>query len=607
MSQIQEVKDATDIVTIIGERLTLQRAGSYYKANCPFHSERSPSFFVNEVIQRYKCYGCGEHGDVFEFLEKYEGLTFYETLKYLAEKAGVTLKEQVRTKDDELRDEVLAALNLAKEYYHYLLITHEVGAPAREYLKNRGISTAMIKHFGVGYSLDSWDGLLTFLEKKKKISPKVLLAAGLVITGKTNRSYDRFRGRIMFPLKNNRGQVVGFSGRTLDSDAKEAKYINSPETMVYHKSSLLFGYSEQLQEIRKAKTMIVVEGEFDVISSVQAHVPNIVAIKGSAFTKEQARLVARLVETVYLSLDTDAAGVKATKEALKVLKPHEIDVRVIKIPEGKDPDELARHHPKEWREATKRSISVYEFLLESALKQHDHTAPEGKRAIMKEIAPYISEITHAVEREHYITLLASALKVKQDVVRSDVAMYSSKKPKVAERAADQDQRATTDNAKAEQRPLSGRERNERYSLFLLFLHEESDIPIKALELKELQFTYPGAQKLITLLQEYGKKLANTQQKFSLRAFSQQLPSDLQQLLLEVTTNPELISLSQSLDLSKEWKHTIKDLKQSSAQLEVERIAARLEELDEISELSPEEEAEQQELLQKIVTLKHQSV
>ncbi|MFZ1721986.1 MAG: DNA primase, partial [Microgenomates group bacterium] len=426
MSQIQEVKDATDIVTVIGERLTLQRAGTYYKANCPFHSERSPSFFVNETIQRYKCYGCGEHGDVFEFLEKYEGLSFYETLKFLAEKAGITLKEQSRTKEDELRDEVLTALNLSKEYYHYLLVTHDVGIKAREYLKKRGISMTMIKHFGLGFSMDSWDGLLTYLQKKKKISHQVLLAAGLVITGKTNRSYDRFRGRIMFPLKNHRGQVVGFSGRTLESDPKEAKYINSPETLVYHKSALLFGYSEQLQEIRKSKTMIVVEGEFDVISSVQAHVPNIVAIKGSAFTKEQARLIARLVETVYLSLDTDAAGVKATKQALQVLKPYEIDVRVIRIPDGKDPDELARNHPKEWREAAKRSISVYEFLLESALKQHDETTPEGKRAIMKEIAPYISDITHAVEREHYISLLSQALKVKQDIIRSDVAMYSAK-------------------------------------------------------------------------------------------------------------------------------------------------------------------------------------
>ena len=277
MSQVQEVKEATEIVEVIGLRVSLTRSGKYFKGNCPFHSERSPSFFVDEVLQRYKCFGCGESGDVINFLEKYEGMSFGEALEELAQKAGITLKKYKKSKDDIVTDEILEVLSLARQYYNYLLTEHKSGDVARKYLKNRKVTSESIKLFQMGYALEQWDGLIKFLHNQKKYSLSILEQAGLVIKGRNHRYYDRFRGRIIFPLKDHRGRVVGFSGRKIDGDEKDAKYINSPETILYHKSKMLFGFSELYQEIRKAEFIVVVEGEFDVVSSTQAHMNAIVA------------------------------------------------------------------------------------------------------------------------------------------------------------------------------------------------------------------------------------------------------------------------------------------------------------------------------------------
>jgi DNA primase len=284
---------------------------------------------VNQQLQRYKCFGCGESGDVFTFLEKYEGMTFAESLEYLADRAGITLERLSFTKEDDQRKRLLTILDLAKEYYHFLLTQHDAGAPAREYLKDRGTNAESIKIFQLGYSLDSWDGLIKYLHGKKGFTLEELEAAGLIIRKGPGRFYDRFRGRIMFPLTDVRGRVVGFSGRVLKADEKEAKYINTPETQLYHKSQLLFGFSQLYQEIRKANEVVIVEGEFDVISSAQVHVNNVVGVKGSALTEEQVRLLSRTVAKIILSFDRDSAGIKATKRAIEVARPFGVDLRVI--------------------------------------------------------------------------------------------------------------------------------------------------------------------------------------------------------------------------------------------------------------------------------------
>ena len=594
MSQIKQVKDATDIVEILGERIELQKAGTNFKANCPFHSEKTPSFFVNQQMQRFRCFGCGETGDVFEFLERYEGTTFYESLEMLADRANITLeKSNFQSKDDQQREQVLAALDLAKEYYHYLLTQHNVGQPARDYLKDRGTTKPTIDRFSLGYSLSGWDGLLKYLNGKKKYSIEVLEKAGLMIKGRSGRYYDRFRGRLMFPLKNHRGQVVGFSGRVLDPEVKEAKYINSPETMVYHKSEMLFGLSEQFQAIRKADEVVVVEGEFDVLSSVQAKLSQVVAIKGSAFTQEQARLLKRSVSKVILALDRDEAGIEATRRAITIANDHGLELRVAdpQLLTGKDPDDLARENPKQWRQAVKQAISGYEFLIQSALDEFDQLTPEGKRQIMQRLAPVLDTIPHAVEQDFYLKKVADALNVRQDLVKKDITTVIQRQ-KLGNRPTKKTQSRT--NAQ-ETQPLSRKANLEEYALFLLLHGQPEKMPKQAERLKHITFHRPGVSQLIQTIQ--------TSKKIQLDRLMKQSPEDTQQLVFELHLHPKYINQLDQLDIDNEWKNVVDQLINLDINQEIEDIARQLNKLDRKQDRTEEDEQHQQQLLQRIVTLR----
>ena len=593
MSQVQQVKDATDIVEIIGAHIELKRSGSNLKGLCPFHGEKSPSFFVSETMQRYKCFGCGETGDVFTFLEKYESMTFYEALEHLAEKAGITLEKATQNSEDMLRNDILEVLDLAKDYYHFLLTKHLAGRPAREYLKERGVTSESLKLFQVGYAVDSWEGVLKYLHGKKKYSISLIEKAGLIVKGKYSRYYDRFRGRIIFPLKNHRGQVVGFSGRLLEKDAKSAKYINSPETLVYHKSQMLFGYSELFQSIREKNKVIVVEGEFDVISSQQAHVNNIVAIKGSSLTDDHVKLLSRTVDTILLALDTDTAGQEATRKAIQIIRnssaprAQDLELRIIVIPQGKDPDDLIKSNPKEWREATKTSISAYEFLIRSSLSHHDPASPEGKRRIMEELAPVLSGISHAVEQDFYIKRLAEALGVTKELILRDMKSFQEKgslapvKPKETHPPE----------------PMTTRKRTiEEYALFLLLRSDASQIPQRARDLKDIHLETPGADVLV-------ERLSDQVQSKTIQEIARSLPGDLQTLMFSLFAHDDYSAGADVLNISEEWQRTVKDLKRETIKQRIGNITRRLGELDEKSDKTPEEIEEQNQLLREIVQLR----
>lgn len=587
VSQIKQVKEATNIVDIISERIELQRAGANLKANCPFHSEKSPSFFVNEQLQRYRCFGCGETGDVFNFLEKYEGMTFAESLKYLADRAGIELKEFTPSEQDERRDNILAILELSKSFFHYLLTEHKSGEQARQYFKDRGITNQSIKVFQLGFVPDGWDHLLKYLHKKKKYSLADIESAGMILKGKNGRYYDRFRGRVMYPLTNHRGQVVGFSGRVLEKDAKSAKYINTPETEVYHKSELLFGYSQLYQEIRKAEEVIVAEGEMDVISSTQAHVNNIVAIKGSALTEEQLKLLKRTVDKVLLSLDMDSAGIEATKRGIGLAQKYDLELRVIQIPGGKDPDELARENPKAWRDATKSSISVYEFFLLTALKKHDQNSPEGKRKIIDELAPIFGEISHLVEQDFYIKKLADALQVREAVVKADILKFKNKgKLETRKQKTEENKEKIKDK----------RQKLEEFLLFVLLRFPTEEIIAKAKKLLDIQLKTTGLKQIV-------KQLAVLPDEFDLSSFSANLAEDLQSLLSEIYLSEEYLNSLEDMKLEAEWQHSLNNLKQMVVSERIKEITEKLDKLDGKTNKTEVDEKLQAELLREIVLLK----
>lgn len=441
MDQVEEIKQKIDIVELVGGYVTLKQGGRNFKGLCPFHQEKSPSFMVNPEIGIYKCFGCGKGGDIFTFIQEIEGLEFPEALALLAERAGVKLKNTGRGENRSELEEMRSAHDQAAAYYHFLLTKHPVGQVARDYLKNRQITPALIERFQLGFALDSWDGLKKYLAEKKNFKPELLEKGGLLIRSDKGSVYDRFRARVMFPLRDHRGVTVGFAGRVIPSlaDQREAKYINSPETPLYHKSRVLYGLFEAKQEIRNKDRVVLVEGELDMISSFAAGVGETVAIKGTALTEEHLKLLGRLTQNLVLALDADSAGDTAAKRSIALAEEAGMNVKVIKIEDAKDPDEIARHNPKQWRELVDKAVDIYEFYLSTSLKKHDPKTVEGKRRITAEVIPILAKITNQVVRGFYSKKLATVLSVGEESVNAEidrvsrglVTMETKTKPEVA--------------------------------------------------------------------------------------------------------------------------------------------------------------------------------
>lgn len=418
MDQVEEIKRKVNIVSVVGEYVTLKNTGRNHKGLCPFHGEKTPSFMVNEELQIYKCFGCSVGGDVIKFLMEIEGLEFVEALEKLAKRAGVELKKLRNSDQNNKKRRMLEIHSLASEYYHYLLAEHKVGEVARKYLLDRGLNEKIWKTFKLGFSLSTWDGLSKFLVLKKGFKEGELMSAGLAIKGNRGGVYDRFRGRVMFPLLDSGGKVVGFSGRVIPEFARkdEPKYINSLETLIYHKSQMLFGLSQARQAIREKGRVVVVEGELDMISSFMAGVTETVAIKGSALTEEMVERLARLCNLVILALDADEAGEEALRKSVETLEKRGLEVRVVYWSDGKDPDELARKNPSSWRKLVDKPVSVYEWIMKKAFDKWGTETPEDIKKIVKMTVPYLSKIENRVVAEVWVKRLAKKLDVNKERV-----------------------------------------------------------------------------------------------------------------------------------------------------------------------------------------------
>ena len=420
-NQIEEVKTRTDIVSIIGERIELKKAGRNYKALCPFHGEKTPSFMVSPELQIFKCFGCSEGGDVFAFLEKYEGMEFGEALKYLADRAGIKLKKFGGGEASE-KEKLIDVNTHAMRFYNYLLLEHPAGKRALNYLvETRGLKLDTIKEFQLGYSPESSYSLKKYLIDRKKYNLADVERAGIgIIRGQS--LYDRFNGRIIFPLFDHRGNPIGFSGRVLPWDKRETgKYINSPETPLYHKSSVLYGLNLSRSFIKKKKTAIVVEGELDLISSWQAGIKNIVAIKGSALTEEQVRLLSRFAGRFILSLDSDMAGDAATRRGIKVATDSGVEIKVAEISGGyKDPDEAARGNIESYKKDLIGAKVIWDYLIDSVFGRFDASTGSGKAKISKEIIPILADIGDEIVQAHYANVVAGKLGVPLEAVTEQV-------------------------------------------------------------------------------------------------------------------------------------------------------------------------------------------
>jgi DNA primase len=409
MDQVAQIREKLDIVSLISEFVPLKKAGRNFKANCPFHSEKTPSFMVSPDRQTWHCFGsCNKGGDIYSFVMEYERLEFPEALRMLAKRAGIELVTQQISSGLSSKKERMYQINtFTKEYYHYVLTKHKVGERALGYLKNRGVTEKIIETFQIGFA-PTGNSLSKYLMNKKQFTKEELVEAGVAFQAGRD-TVDFFRDRLMFPLIDHRDNVVGFAGRILDKNDNVAKYVNTRETLVYHKGEHLFGINVTKEAMRRENHVLLVEGEFDVISCFQHGIGNVLAVKGTALTEQQVNLLGRFAQKVTFCFDGDKAGQEAIKRSLVIVEKKGLTPTVIKIPGGKDPDEALQNEPGLFKKAVKEDIGVYDYLLEQTLAQVDIQTAEGKKEVSEILLPFIAEIKNEIIKEHYLRKLSTEL------------------------------------------------------------------------------------------------------------------------------------------------------------------------------------------------------
>ena len=464
MSAIDEVKQRTDIVEVIGQYTTLKKAGKNLTALCPFHSERNPSFFVYPEHQSWHCFGaCNTGGDVLSFIMKKEALDFGEALSLLARRAGVTLPSRTEREGVKEEKEELYSINEAAAlYYNNLLLNSPGGQNARSYVESRGFTPQTVSDFQLGFSLDSWESLKQYL-LEKGYSESLMLTAGLLIEAENGKTHDRFRGKLMFPIRDNKGHTIGFGARVLDDSLP--KYTNSPQTPAFDKSSTLYGIDRATADIRKQDMAIIMEGYMDVITAHQNGISNVVASMGTAVTETPVNTLKKLSRSLALALDADAAGEEAMLRGVGYENTLNAEVRVIILPEGKDPDDIIKEGVAVWEDLVNKALPIVDYTFDKVIAQLDLTTARDKSMTVDRLLPIVAEIKEPIRQAHYLQKLASLVKVDMHTLE---AALNKTKPTQVRRQTSQSRPVAVTNAR---RPLFSSPREE-YCLALLLQYPE---------------------------------------------------------------------------------------------------------------------------------------
>ncbi|MFA7244720.1 MAG: DNA primase [Candidatus Magasanikbacteria bacterium] len=440
MSDINLIKEKIDVVDLIGEYVQLKPAGVNHKGLCPFHHEKSPSFMANRERQSWHCFGCAKGGDIFTFIQEIEGMEFREALKYLADKAGVQLTNTFQNKEESDLKTRLKEINTdAARFFYNFLLKMPASQIALEYLQKRGLSQETIDNWQIGFVPEQWDLLTQYLLKKGH-GIDDLVASGLTIK-RDNADYeskkgfyDRFRGRIMFPIWDVHDGVVGFTGRVLvETEKSGGKYVNTPQTALYDKSRVVFALNKAKKEIKVKDLTVLVEGQMDVIACHQAGMTNVVATSGTALTVEQIKLLKRYTDNLSMAFDADNAGEAAARRGIDLAVAQGMNIKIIQIPEGagKDPDECLKKNKEVWFEAVKNASEVMNWYFSRAFLHKDLNNPKDKQAIASELLSKIQHIPYAIERDHWLQELSHRLGVDISVLRDDLQRIKSEESSVS--------------------------------------------------------------------------------------------------------------------------------------------------------------------------------
>jgi DNA primase len=422
MDQIEEIKNRLNVLDIVGSYVKLTKTGVNYRGICPFHKEKGPSFFVSPTRQMWKCFGCGVGGDIFEFIKRIEGIEFGDALKILATKAGIELKKENPQLKSE-RQRLYEICDLACSFFEKQLGNSSWGKEAKAYLIKRGIKEETIKKWRLGYSPDTWQGLSDFLVSRGYKRDEIVKAGLAVQSEKGNNPYDRFRGRIIFPIFDINSQVIGFGARVFkESGTKEtAKYINTPQTLLYDKSNLLYGLNHAKLAIRKSGQCVLTEGYTDAIMCHQAGFENTVAVSGTALTSRHLDILKRYCDNLLLSFDMDLAGDTATKRGINLAESRGFNIKVIDTYSGaKDPAEIILGNSEDWKTSVDNARTIMNYYFDSAFLKFDKNTPEGKKEIAKIILPAIKRMPNKIEQAHWVSNLSDKLSVSQTAVLDEL-------------------------------------------------------------------------------------------------------------------------------------------------------------------------------------------
>lgn len=424
MQEKDQIKEQVDIVELLQEYLETKPSGSgSFKALCPFHGEKTPSFHISSEKQIWHCFGCGEGGDCFAFIMKMEGMDFPEALRHLGKRVGIEVKQRFNKTESNEAERMRTMNALAQKYYRKVLIDSPSAASARAYLESRGIPFDLAEKFGLGFAPDAWDNLAQFFQKRGFAESEGLKAGLLLRRKKGTGMIDRFRNRLMVPLRDQHGNTVGFTGRSMPGDEYGPKYMNSPETPIYHKGGLLYGLDLAKRAMKTEGAAVIVEGNLDVIASHKAGIEHVVASSGTALTETQLSLLKRFTDTIIFSFDQDAAGFEAAKKGIAIARSLGLDVRIAVLPEeaGKDPDEAIQKDPEHWRRAVSQPIPIMKYYIDRAVKGRDLSNVDDKRAISRFLLPELSMIQDVVEREHWLQVISDLLRTDAVLLRKSLA------------------------------------------------------------------------------------------------------------------------------------------------------------------------------------------
>jgi DNA primase len=588
---VEEIKERLDIVEVISPYVRLRKAGRTFKGLCPFHTEKTPSFIVYPD-GHYHCFGCGASGDVFTFVMRTENLEFREALQLLAERAGVVLESRPQAvAEDKLRPRLRELLAAATQYYHNLLLRSSEAQAARQYVAHRGLTAPTVEGWQLGYALESWDAASNYL-LGRGYSLDDLVAAGMVVERQGGGYYDRFRHRLLFPIRDAKGNVTGFGARALGDE--QPKYLNSPQTLLFDKSATLYGIEHAQEAIRRRDQVIIVEGYMDVLIPHQMGISNVVASLGTALTDRQVRLLKRLSKNIILALDADAAGEEATLRGLEVAREAlervavpawrplirfeyklDADIRILSLPPGQDPDEVVRRSTAEWQHLVETALPIVDFYFQVVTARLDLTSPKGKSAAVERLIPLIREVPDPVAQAHYVQKLARLVRMDERQVETQLRRAPTGRPWPA---AGEPPPPTS----REPRPSSP----EDYALALLLVEPTLYWQVGDLELGPDDFVRTENRETFAAFQTY----ISQSEWFELEAFRQTLEpalhAHLDALLAQGASRPPLPG--------EELEH---DLRECLLRLREGRLRAELAELPSL--LQEAQAAGDQETVQRL--------